>query len=109
MSTINYKFIETIVKNLGNIFVGVTISPKIVLMMLIAINHNSSNGEFDIKTFMKNNSGMFNKIIAGISGIIISFLMKKCEKAIKKLVEEKVVKVLKEKAENRKKQLNSLK
>ena len=107
--TINYKFIENIVKNLGNIFVSVTVSPKIVLMILIAINHKSSNDEFDIKTFMKNNSGLFNKIISGISGIIIGFLFKKCEKAIKKLVEEKIVKVLKEKAENRKKQLKTLK
>lgn len=105
---IKINFIEGIIKKLMIAIVNVVLSPKLII--IFAINHQIIYGENfeNVEDFMKKNKWLITLVLESVRDVIVSILMAKALKEIKKLVADNVIKVQIEKFKAKKSQLLSL-
>ena len=107
-SQVKLNFIEDIIKKLMTAVVNVILSPKLII--IFAINHQIIYGDGfeDVEDFMKKNKWLITLVLERVRDVIVSILMAKALKEIKKLIADNVIKVKIEKYKAKKAQLLSL-
>jgi len=105
---VKINFIENIIKKLMTAIVNVILSPKLII--IFAINHQIIYGDGfeDVEDFMKKNKWLITLVLERVRDVIVSILMAKALKEIKKLIADNVIKVKIEKYKAKKAQLLSL-
>jgi len=104
---VKVNFIEDIIKKLMTAIVNMILSPKLIL--IFAINHQIIyNENFEnVEDFMKKNKWLLTLVLESVRDMIVSILMAKALKEIKKLVADNLIKVQVEKFKAKKAQLLS--
>ena len=105
---VKLNFIEDMLKHLMTAIVNVILSPK--LIVILAMNHMIIHGESfkSVQDFMEKNKALIDEVLSVVRDAIVSILMAKVLKEIKKIVADNLIKVQTEKIKNIKAQLSSL-
>jgi hypothetical protein len=106
--TVKISFIEDMLKHLMTAIVNVILSPKLIL--ILAVNHQIIHGESfsSVQDFMKKNKTLMVSVLSTVRDSIVSILMSKVLKEVKKLVTDNIIKTQTERFKNKKAQLSSL-
>jgi hypothetical protein len=109
-TTIKLNFFQAIIENLTKSIVGVLLTPKVVLVLLLnfKIIYGPTASYDDGVDFIKKNKKIFRAILKTVSNTLITFLLTIAVKELTRLIAESQAKIQTDKLKNKQVQLASL-